>query len=185
MRTILGLLLCSALLGCGQADLRTPQQRVADSMRELSDAKTDEQRFYARSDAAKDSLAVGRTEDARGYATELLALLPQFKGDWNYGNAVQNGHVVLGRIAVAERRLDEAKQHLRAAGLSPGSPQMDTFGPDMTLASDLLEQGERDAVLDYFQMCRQFWKSNAGKLDEWRDAVNAGRTPDFGANVRY
>lgn len=185
MRTILGVLLCSLVLGCGRADLRTPQERVADSMSELSRAKTDEQRFYALSDAAKDSLAVGRTEDARGYATELLALMPQFEDNWNYGNAVQNGHVVLGRIAVAERRLDEAKQHLRAAGLSPGSPQMDTFGPDVTLASDLLAKGERDAVLDYFRTCRRFWRSNAGKLDEWRDAVNAGRTPDFGANLLY
>ncbi len=50
------------------------------------------------------------------------------------------------------------KKYLIAAGKSPGSPQMDSFGPNMTLAKDLLEKGERDAVLEYFMRCRKFWK---------------------------
>jgi len=28
----------------------------------------------------------------------------------------------------------------------------------MTLAKDLLEKGERDVVLEYFMLCRKFWK---------------------------
>ena len=32
-------------------------------------------------------------------ASELLALLPKFPKNWNYGNAVQDGNLVHGRIS--------------------------------------------------------------------------------------
>jgi predicted Zn-dependent protease len=115
----------------------------------LANAKTPQKRFYALNDAAKQSFVVGNAEDARKYAQELMALLPKSPGDWNYGNAVQDANLVLGRIAVKEGRVDEAKQYLLAAGNSPGSPQMNSFGPNVSLAKDLLEKGERDAVIQY------------------------------------
>lgn len=74
---------------------------------------------------------------------------------------------------------------LRAAGETPGSPQLNSFGPNMTLAKDLLERGERDAVLAYFEACRVFWKMGGNSLDAWRQDVEAGRIPNFGANLRY
>ena len=142
-------------------------------------------RFYALDDAAKQSFETGKIEDARKYATELLALAPNFQGNWNYGNAIQDGNLVLGRIAVREGRMEEAKKYLLEAGKSPGSPQMDSFGPNVSLAKDLLEKGERDTVLQYFELCRKFWTMDDGKLDEWSKAVKAGEVPDFGANLVY
>jgi hypothetical protein len=134
-------------------------------------------------DAAKQSFVVGEIEPARAYAQQLLNLLPKFRGDWNYGNAVQDANLVLGRIALSEGHVDEAKRCLIAAGKSPGSPQMDSFGPNMSLAKDLLEKGERQVVLDYFELCRKFWKMDRGSLDEWARQVKAGAMPDFGANL--
>ncbi|MCA9213826.1 MAG: hypothetical protein KDB27_12215 [Planctomycetales bacterium] len=128
---------------------------------------------------------LGKTKEAREYAEEMLALLPKYEGDWNYGNAVQDGHLVLGRIAVVEGRLDEAKQFLIKAGNSPGSPQMDSFGPNMSLAKDLIEKGETEVVLEYFELCRKFWEMEDGKLDQWSREVKAGKIPDFGANLVY
>jgi hypothetical protein len=112
-------------------------------------------------------------------------LLPKYKNDWNYGNAIHDANLVLGRLAVRNGKIAEAKQYLIAAGKSPGSPQMDSFGPNMSLANDLLAKGERQAVLEYFQRCRKFWKLHEEKLDQWSAEVEAGGIPDFGANLVY
>jgi hypothetical protein len=176
-----GLLLAGG--GCGVAV--TPNQRLDAATKKLAAAKTKEERFYALDDAAKESFVVGKVEDARKYAIELMAMLPNFQGDWNYGNAVQDANLVLGRIAVQEGHVDEAKRRLIAAGNSPGSPQMNSFGPNLSLAKDLLEKGEREAVLEYFELCRKFWKMDRGQLDAWSQEVKAGKIPDFGANLVY
>ena len=83
--------------------------------------------------------------------------------------------------------IERAKEHLLAAGNTSGSPQLNSFGPNMTLAKELLEQGERDVVLEYFRLCAKFWKSRShlGTLEEWANQVKAGMVPDFGANLRY
>lgn len=114
-----------------------------------------------------------------------MALLPEYKGRGNYGGAMHDANLVLGRIAVREGRIEAAKSYLIAAGESPGSPSLDSFGPNMTLAKDLLEKGERDAVLEYFQLCRAFWKMGGKKLDQWNKEVMRGKIPDFGANLLY
>jgi hypothetical protein len=62
---------------------------------------------------------------------------------------------------------------------------MDSFGPNMTLAEDLLEEGERDVVLEYFSLCRKFWEMGKEELDQWTEAVKAEKMPDFGANLDY
>jgi len=155
------------------------------AVKELAGATNREMRFYALDAAAKQSFEAGKIDDARKYATELLTLAPGFKGDWNYGNAIQDGNLVLGRIAVKEGRVAEAKQYLVEAGKSPGSPQMNSFGPNMSLAKDLLEKGERDAALQYFELCRKFWKMDNGQLNQWSQEVKAGKAPDFGANLLY
>ncbi len=185
MRYLTTLLLCSLLLGCGRGVPVTPQQRHQLAIKELDAAKTPEEKFYALNDAAKESFVVGKIEDAQKYANELQTLLPQFQGNWNYGNAVQDANLVLGRIAVREGRIDEAKKYLLQAGKSPGSPQMDTFGPNMSLAKDLLEKGERQTVLDYFELCRKFWQMHDGRLDTWSQQVKDGKIPNFGANLVY
>ena len=185
MRYITIILICSTLVGCGREVPVTPQQRLDSATKKLTKAATERARFYALSDAAKQSLVLGKTEDARKYAQELLALLPKFQGDWNYGNAIQDANLVLGRSAVTEGRIPEAKQHLLEAGKSPGSPQMDSFGPNMSLAKDLLEKGERDVVLEYFELCRKFWQMGKGQLDQWGQEVKSGKNPVFGSNLVY
>ena len=136
-------------------------------------------------DAAKESFVAGNAEDAKKFAQELMTLLPKFSGDWNYGNAVQDANLVMGRIAVKDGRIAEAKQYLLAAGNSPGSPQMNSFGPNVSLAKDLLEKGERDVVIQYLGLCRKFWKMHEGRLDQWIQEIKDGKVPDFGANLAY
>jgi hypothetical protein len=163
----------------------TAQDRLQAAIQKLTRASSDEEKFYALDSAAKESFNAGNIQDAGKYANELLKLAPEFKGNWNYGNAIQDGNLVLGRIALHEGRTQEARQYLLAAGGSPGSPTMDSFGPNMSLAKDLLEKGQRDVVLQYFELCRKFWSMDYGKLDEWSNEVKAGKIPDFGANLVY
>jgi hypothetical protein len=77
----------------------------------------------------------------------------------------------------------EAKNYLLAAGQTPGSPQRDSFGPNMALAKELLEKGETDAVVSYIDLCRKFWKMGSEQLNLWSAAVKEGRLPDFGPNL--
>jgi hypothetical protein len=161
------------------------QSRHNSAISELRKATTEPERFYALNDAAKESFVAGKVEDARKYAQELLAMLPKFKGNWNYGNAVQDSNLVLGRIAVREGRIDDAKRYLIESGKTPGSPQLGSFGPNMSLAKDLLEKGEKDVVLEYFELCRMFWKMGKEDLDQWTSDVKAGKIPDFRANLVY
>lgn len=164
----------------------TPQQRYDQAVRKLSSPDTSElSRFYTLNQAAKDAFNMGKQNEAKAYAEEQLDMLERYKGDWNYGNAVQDINIVLGRIALSEEKLDMAKEYLLKAGDSPGSPQMNSFGPNMSLAKDLLEKGEKQTVLEYFKKCSKFWKMDYGKLNSWAKQVEAGQTPDFGANLLY
>jgi hypothetical protein len=184
-RELMPVLFCGALVGCGGGSSMSPQGRLDSANKRLAAASSEAERFYALDEAAKQSFEVGKIEDARKYAKELLTLAPKFHGDWNYGNAIQDGNLVLGRIALKEGRKDEAKQNLLAAGKSPGSPQMNSFGPNMSLAKDLLENGDRETVLQYFELCRKFWSMGQEKLNQWTENVKAGRMPDFGANLVF
>jgi len=185
MRFLFPILSCLVLLGCGRNTPATPQGRLDEAVQNLDKASTEIGRFYALRNAAKESFENGKVEDARKYANELLALAEKFPGDWNYGNAIHDGNVVLGRIVLKEGQVEEAKKYLLEAGKSPGSPQMNSFGPNMTLARDLVEKSEKETVLQYFELCRKFWKMGQERLDQWTKDVKAGQTPDFGANLIY
>ena len=127
----------------------------------------------------------GDMTKARSYAEQLLTEVGSDRSQWNYGDAVHKGNLILGRIAVREGRLAEAVTFLRASGDTPGSGVLNSFGPNMSLAKDLLERGEVEAVLNYFESCRLFWKMGGTRLDAWSKDVQAGHIPNFGANLRY
>lgn len=156
----------------------------AQAMKALVNETNDYARFLKMERACTMSLAVGRTEDARQLAMDVLALDEKYsRGDPERrdGGVVHNGHMVLGRIAVDEGRIEEAKRHLLAAGETKGSPVLSSFGPNVSLAKDLLEKGEQQTVLTYLELCRKFW--NSGKLDEWIKDIRAGRIPEFSGNL--
>ena len=177
MKYLHTLLLCLLFSGCSPDVALTPQGRLDTATKKFNEATTDGLRFYPLNDMAKQSFVLGKTEDARKYAIQLLSLAEKLQGDWNYGNAIQDGNVVLGRLDVREGRMEDAKKHLLADGKSRGSPQMDTFGPNLSLAKDILEKGERETVLQYFELCRKFWKmfgGNTVKSDRDGRAVKHG-----------
>jgi hypothetical protein len=84
-------------------------------------------------------------------------------------------------VAVRHGGIAGGGRYLLKAGATPGSPQLDHFGPNFALARDLLLAGSKDVVLQYFDLVAKFWANP--KLADWRAAVAAGQTPDFGANL--
>jgi hypothetical protein len=170
------------------ARMNLPPATAADRFAALESAalaKNGLERFYALVDLAKVAFEAGNLDKASAHAQELLHMAPLYSNDWNYGNAIYYGHFVLGRVALREGDTKEAASQLMAAGTTPGSPQLNTFGPNLTLAKDLLAQGQAQPVLEYLAECKIFWKMNRGRVDEWIDAIRAGGRPDFGPNLDY
>ncbi len=95
----------------------------------------------------------------------------------HYGNTIYDQHSLLGRIAVREGNIEEAKKQLLAAGRTPGSPQLNSYGPDFILARELAEKGEFDTVLEFLDLVERFW-AKGKQLEEWRKQLRAGQVPD-------
>ncbi len=100
-------------------------------------------RFYHMAWWASRAFRRGQYEKAEALVLEYLNLAKRFKGHWDYGNAIHHGHQLLGRIRLRQGKAEEAKKHLILASKTPGSPQLDSYGPRMTLARELLLQGKR------------------------------------------
>ena len=126
---------------------------------------------------------------AEAYAKQLLEMAPQYArvghAPTAYGNAIFYGNLVLGRVALQHGNVVQASQYLLAAGGTPGSATLDSFGPNMTLAKELLGKGQSDTVLQYLALCKNFWKMDRGKLDEWSATIRGGGIPNFRANLKY
>jgi hypothetical protein len=171
------------LSGIEKAMPRSPQQVLAD-LEQDSGGDDAMRRYYALDQMAQAALKAGDEAKAAAYASELLHGRQTDATDWNYGNAIHDGHMVLGLIAVRHGDIPGARQQLVEAGKTPGSPQLDSFGPSMMLAKELLEKGERDGVLEYLSECRSFWKMGTASLDAWSETVKKGGTPGFGGSLR-
>jgi hypothetical protein len=180
----LGIFLCLTGLLAYKNYAYTKLPDFDKSQIELENAKTELDRFYALNDAAKKSFESKEYKMAEQYAAELLSLAQKYSNDWNYGNAIYDSHTVLGRIALLRNDVNTAEEQLFLSATTPGSPQLNSFGPNMSLAKDLLEKGNKESVIKFLNQCKKFWYDN-DKVDDWIKEIQEGRIPDFGANLIY
>ena len=131
------------------------------------------------------ALNLGLVGYAEASANELLELSKIYEEDWNYGNAIHKGHTLLGVINVLRGNISKAEEELLASANTPGSPQLNTFGPNMKLASELLKRGRKDVVLQYLDKCKCFWEMGLDNIGYWSYQINKGEQPNFGGNLRY
>jgi len=160
----------------------TPQEQLA-ALEKKTAGLDGKALFYKLPDLAKRAFSAGDIDKAEAYSKQLLQIAPQYPKDWNYGNAIYYGNFVLGRIAVQQRNLVQAGQYLLAAGGTPGSPQLNSFGPNLALAKDLFDKSQSDVVLQFFALCKSFWKMDGGKLDQWSAVIRGGGIPDLTSNM--
>jgi hypothetical protein len=123
---------------------------------------------------AREAFNAGDLEKARVYASQLL----EDVGDTDRGDAFFHGNQVLGLICMTEGDIAGAREYLIESGKTTGSPVLISFGPDMDLAKGLLDAGERDAVLEYFQLCSKFWEHGGERLALWTEVIERGGTPE-------
>lgn len=166
------------------AGAATWQDRHDKAIADLKTAPDELHRLFCLPEAAKAAVEVGKTAEAAQLAQQALDLAPRF-GNLGNGNAIHDGHMVLGRVALQRGDVDAATRELLAAGGTPGSPNLNSFGPNMSLARDLLLKKQVGAVLEYFQLCARFWKMENGRLTRWAELAKAGAIPDFGPNLVY
>ena len=135
-------------------------------------------------------LEAGNTAEARKLAQARLAANTD-ENDWNYGNVIHDANALLGRAALRDGNKEAAAAFLLKAGATPGSPQLDSFGPDFTLARELAKAGDSKSVLAYLDLVEKFWVQEPGRkgrsqlsrdhlatLNGWREEIRKGKVPD-------
>jgi tetratricopeptide (TPR) repeat protein len=130
-------------------------------------------------DAAEAAFDVGQLAKAKSYATELLLEYGHDLTAYSYSDAAHYGNIILGRIALREGDLAKAKEHLLIAGRTPKLAGRTFFIPDMNLVRELFAKNERDAVLEYLQLCGTIYESQHKVFQRWEQMVRKGETPSF------
>jgi hypothetical protein len=162
------------------------QQALAELQRALAAVSDEHGRFLRLPEVARAAFEAGELQQAHDYATELLGKTQKRNYHfWQEPYAVHVGNVVLGRLALRARRVAEATAYLLEAGKTRGSPIHRTGGPNMMLAQELLNLGERGAVVEYLKLCANFWQTPDHQAEQWIYALEHGGTPDFGPNLYY
>ncbi len=165
----------------GEVDRKVAAQSLAAYERAVQKT-AEERRGSLETAAARAAVFVGETGKARDYAARALKRAEQNRS-WDYGNVIHQGNLVLGQLELRAGEIEEAEKYLLEAGKTPGSPQLNSFGPNMYLALELLKKARTKAVLEYLDLCGSFWDRE--RIELWSKEIESGKTPDFGANLWY
>jgi hypothetical protein len=133
-------------------------------------------RLYLMQSLPRVAIEIGDLDRAEAYARELLAIpdLAEKSGD-----GVHCANYALGVLALTRDDGAAAVQYMLRSANTRGSARLSGVGPEMSLAAALLAGGEQEAVLEYLERCRSFWKCEDGAIDRWQNTIRAGRVPNF------
>lgn len=130
---------------------------------------------------AKIAFKLDNFDRSRQFANELVLEFGDDVNDFNYDNATHVGNIILGRIALRENDVKRAKEHLLIAARAPQRARVSYLRPEMTLAEELFQRGEKDAVSEYLKLCEAFESPDKTVLRKWQDEIKSGKTPSFNA----
>lgn len=179
-----------SVAACDEAD---PRQRFEQKKAELEQSPAETARLAHLGRVAIAALEAGLNEEAKSYADQAVGLAaePRFKNaapntfeSTFAGDAVSLGNIVLGRLALARGDVEAAENYLLLSGqIKAGQPVF--WGPNMTLARELLKRGRSEAVLKFLEECSHFWQNADPQIQRWAAAIRSGRIPDFGGNLLH
>ena len=147
----------------------------------LKDPKFADWTLAATAAVARAAIDADDADRAQRFADELLSHGTEIRP--LDGQFVHDGHCVLGRVALRRNNVAEAKRQLLEAGKVTGGGTLTSFGPNMILAKELIEKGERETVVSYLEACRKFWPNP--RIAEWIKTIQSGGMPEFGPNLSY
>jgi hypothetical protein len=137
---------------------------------ESSNLLPGDQRLNLRAEIA---LAEFEASDDAGAEREARALVASTTSFHDY----HIGQTVLGRIALAKGREAEAREHLLAS-VKPLAPfRNPATQPNMTLAQEIYDSGDRDTVVAFLEASRAVWGYDQGRLDHMINFVKRSSTP--------
>ncbi len=171
-----------------------PTERFEEKRLELQQYPLGTIQLMLLGGVAKAALEAGLNDEANSYANQALALAAEdrFKsaapGTFEAsaeGDAVFLGSLVLGRLALLSDDVEAAEKYLLLSGqIKEG--QLTFWGPNMTLARELLRRNRTEAVLQFLGECSHFWRPDCHpKSDSWAAIIRSGKMPDLGANLLY
>jgi hypothetical protein len=164
-----------------------PKQLFEEKKTDLELARGEVIKLEHLGSVAKAALEAGLTDEAKSYADQALALAAEdrfknaptvsFQGSAE-GDAVFLGNLVLGRLALLRGDVAAAEKYLLLSGqIKAGEPTF--WGPNMTLARELLKRHRSKVVLEFLEEVKLFWRSDGSQqADNWAGMIRAGKIPD-------
>ena len=154
------------------------------------------ERFEAMAEAAVDALQSVRgaarfddrtlagyietkTDNARRFARDVLALAPRFPGVPDAGLFIYQAHMTLASAAMLDGDVGAAVDALRNASLAPPAEGL-TYGHGVAawrILLDLVDAGERTAVVDFLEAMAERNIADRDRLLAAADDVRDGRSP--------
>lgn len=125
------------------------ESEAFDELEKLCQGPDSEDLFCEMSELPERAFDANDFQKASQYANRLLELCAKYQDNWNYGNAWNKAHTVLGRIALKNGEIDAAKHHLHLSSIDIATPQTKSFGPSLDLAKDLAAAKETSGVIEY------------------------------------
>jgi hypothetical protein len=83
-------------------------------------------------------------------------------------------HVIFGRLALTVNNVTAARLHLEAASRDNHHFGLGQFGPDLCLASELLDRGESLIVIEYLGSCKRWLPEAADEFSAWQRGIEQG-----------
>ena len=169
---------------CAGFDAR---QHFEETKMDLEVATIETIRLKLLGTVAKAALEAGLNDEAKSYADQALALTAEdrFKNARPItsesdaeGDAVFLGNLVLGRLALLRDDVEAAEKYLLLSGQIKDGIET-SFGPNMTLARELLKRKRSKVVLQFLEEVKVFWKPpNREEADKWATVIRAGQIPE-------
>jgi hypothetical protein len=125
-----------------------------------------------------------KPDEAAAKARELLELAARHPGDTMYGDALFEGNVILGKLALRHGDKKAAARNLRAAAETPGSDHIRRGEFEMNLPRALVDWGERREVADFLErMAPKTVRSR--QFQDWAAEIRRGINPDLIPTFSY
>ena len=132
---------------------------------------------------------LGKLDRAKDLSNELIREFAQYEGGSKFDDSSHLGNVILGRIALRSGDTALAKRHLIVSLRAPLRQSYASLSQiDLELAKELFAKGEKDAVLEYLQMCENLsnlktypesYAVEIKSLKAWQDQIKQGKQPSF------
>jgi hypothetical protein len=99
--------------------------------------------------------------------------------DPRHAYAVYTGNLILAQAALDGADNESAGRFLLQAAAISGLDEIADKGPDMSVASSLLQTGNPETVIEYLHMCAKLWPDGEAVLARWETAIRDGRRVNF------